>query len=210
LQILFKELLILENDTADKIIDTAIPLFAKKGFVAVTIREVADAAQINSSAISYYFKGKEGLYQAVLEKIFLPVAKLLQTVETTNRMRPIERLTIYAHNISTIHHERPSLARFVHSELANPTSCGETIIKKYISQLYQFVYLSLREGVDIGEFAPDLNLSHAAVSLAGIMNFYFLITPLVEDILMTEQSGEEYTTQALRIYLDGIKVKEHS
>lgn len=209
LQILIRELLIVENDTADKIIDTAIPLFAKKGFVAVTIREVADAAQINSSAISYYFKGKEGLYQAVLEKIFLPVAQLLQAVETMNKMRPIERLTIYAHHISIIHQERPSLARFVHSELANPTSCGETIIKRYIYQLYQFVYLALREGVDNGEFDPGLNINHAAVSLAGIMNFYFLITPLIGDFLMTEESGDEYTSQALRIYLDGIKVKEH-
>jgi len=198
-----------ERDTADKIIDTATPLFAKKGFVAVTIREVADAAQINSSAISYYFKGKEGLYQAVLKKIFLPVANLLKNVETMNKMEPIERLSIYAQNISIIHHQRPFLARFVHSELANPTPCGEALIKEYISQLYQFVYLSLREGVDTGAFAPDLNLNYATVSLAGIMNFYFLIAPLVEDILVSKQSGEEYTAQALRIYLDGIKVKEN-
>jgi len=199
-----------ENDTAAKIIDTAIPLFAKKGFTAVTIREVGDAAQINSSAISYYFQGKEGLYQAVLEKIFLPVAELLQTVETLSNSNPVERLAMYAHTIGKIHQEQPFLARFMHSELANPTPCGEIIIKKYISQLYQFVYSSLREGIDTGEFAQELNLSYAALSLAGIMNFYFLATPLIKEFVqLSEQSDQEYITQALRIYLNGIKDKEN-
>ncbi len=201
----------MENDTSDKIINCAIPLFAKKGFVAVTIREVADAAQINSSAISYYFNGKEGLYQAALEKIFSPVANLLKTVETMTTISPIERLTMYAQNIGIIHHECPCLARIIHSELANPTHSGERIIKKHISQLYQFAYLSLQEGVEIGEFDHNLNLSYATISLAGIMNFYFLATPLIKEFAqLSAHSDEEYITQALKIYLNGIKVKNNS
>ncbi|BBB90961.1 MAG TPA: TetR family transcriptional regulator [Methylomusa anaerophila] len=200
----------MEHDTAAKIINTAIPLFAKKGFVAVTIREVADAAQINSSAISYYFNGKEGLYHAALDKIFSPVTKLLSTVETMTAVKPVERLTLYARNIGTIHHECPFLARIIHSELANPTRCGEIIIKKYIAQLYQFACQSLREGIDSGEFSPDLNISYATISLAGIMNFYFLATPLIKEFAqLSEQSDEEYISQALRIYLNGIKVREN-
>lgn len=199
----------MENDTADRIIDTAIPLFAKKGFVAVTIREVADAAQINSSAISYYFKGKEGLYQAVLEKTFLPVATLLKTVVTMTDMKSIESLTTYAKNAAIIHRERPFLARFMNSELANPTPCGEAVIRKYISQLYQFLHAALRQGVDAGEIVPELNLGHAAISLAGIMNFYFIVTPLIKKFtVVSESSDEEYIMQALRIYLNGIRVKD--
>ena len=201
----------MEKDTADRIIDTAIPLFAKKGFVAVTIREVADAAQINSSAISYYFKGKEGLYQAVLEKTFLPVATLLKSVETMTSLKAIECLTTYAKSAAMVHRERPFLARFMNSELANPTPCGEAVIKKYISQLYQFLYASLCKGVETGEFAPELNLSHASVALAGIMNFYFLANPLIKEFtVVSESSDEEYIGQALRIYLNGIRVKENS
>ncbi|MBP2661553.1 MAG: transcriptional regulator, TetR family, partial [Firmicutes bacterium] len=177
----------MEHSTADKIMETAIPLFAKKGYVAVSIREVADAAQINSSAISYYFNSKEGLYQAALESNFLPVDKLLKSVDTMKDLNAIERLTIYAQNIVKLHREHPYLARFVNSELANPTPCGEEIIKKHISQLYQFVHSSLREGVAAGDFVPDLNLSYAAVSLAGIMNFYFLTAPVVDEFIVLSE-----------------------
>lgn len=201
----------MENDTADKIVNTAIPLFAQKGFVAVSIREIADAAQVNSSAISYYFKGKEGLYQAVLEKNFSPVDKLLKTVEKMNNLNTIERLTRYAQCVAIIHRESPFFARFMNSELANPTPCGEVVIQKYISQLYQFVQTSLREGVAAGLFVPELNLSYAAISLAGIINFYFIATPIIKDFaLLSESSDEEYIAQALRIYLNGIRVKDIS
>ncbi|AJQ29563.1 TetR/AcrR family transcriptional regulator [Pelosinus fermentans] len=199
----------MEYSTADKIMETAIPLFAKKGYVAVSIREVADAVQINSSAISYYFKSKEGLYQAALEANFSPVDKLLKSVETMNDLNAIELLTIYAQNIVKLHRKHPFLARFVNSELANPTPCGEKIIKKYISQLYQFVHSSLCKGVAAGDFAPDLNLSYAAVSLAGILNFYFLTTPVIKEfIVFSECSDEEYISQAIRIYLNGISIKK--
>lgn len=199
----------MENDTADKIIDTAIPLFAKKGFVAVSIREIADAAQVNSSAISYYFSGKEGLYQAVLEKTFLPVNHLLKKTETMNNVNAVERLTLYAQNIAIIHRDRPFLTRFMISELVNPTACGELVIKKYISQLYKFIYLSLSQGVEHGYFSADLNLNYATISMAGIMNFYFIATPLFKEFApLSEHSGEDYIVQALKIYLDGIKIKE--
>ena len=198
----------MENDTADKIIEAAIPLFAKKGFVAVSIREIADAAQVNSSAISYYFKGKEGLYQAVLEKNFSPLNELVKTAKALSSLTATERLTMYAKNIALIHHERPFLTRFMMSELANPTPCGAIVIKKNISQFYEFIYSSLRMGVNAGEFSQELNLSYATVSLAGIMNFYFIANPLLKQLTtLSENSGEDYTAQALNIYLNGIKIR---
>lgn len=198
----------MENDTADKIIEAAIPLFAKKGFVAVSIREIADAAQVNSSAISYYFKGKEGLYQAVLEKTFSPVKEFVRTTKALSSLTAIERLTMYAKNIAFIHHERPFLTRFMMSELANPTPCGSLVIKNNISQLYEFIYSSLRAGVDAGELSPDLNLSYATISFAGIMNFYFIANPLLKQLTtLSERSGEDFTAQALNIYLNGIRIR---
>ena len=157
----------MENDTADKMVDIALPLFAKKGFAAVSIREIADAARVNSSAISYYFKGKEGLYQAVLEKTFAPIAALLKTAKTMSSLNALERLTMYAQNIAVIHRQSPFLTRFMMSELANPTSCGELVIKKFISQLYHFIHLSLTDGVATGEFSPNLNLNYATMAPIG-------------------------------------------
>ncbi|WP_025897716.1 TetR/AcrR family transcriptional regulator [Sneathiella glossodoripedis] len=55
--------------TSEKILEVAMPLFAERPFDAVSTRQIAKLAGVNLSAISYHFGGKEGLYQAIFEKI---------------------------------------------------------------------------------------------------------------------------------------------
>ena len=48
----------------DKILLIALELFAELGFERTTVRQIAKKAQVNISAISYYFGDKVGLYRA--------------------------------------------------------------------------------------------------------------------------------------------------
>ncbi|MGE0632778.1 MAG: TetR family transcriptional regulator [Pseudobdellovibrionaceae bacterium] len=51
----------------ERLMEAATPLFAAKGLEGTTTREIAAAADLNVSLISYYFGGKEGLYRGILE-----------------------------------------------------------------------------------------------------------------------------------------------
>lgn len=48
----------------NKILLTALALFAEFGFERATVRQIAKLARVNISAISYYFGDKVGLYKA--------------------------------------------------------------------------------------------------------------------------------------------------
>ncbi|TXT35313.1 MAG: TetR family transcriptional regulator, partial [Comamonadaceae bacterium] len=48
-----------------RLLDAGLALFADKGFANTSTREIAQTAQVNVAAISYYFGDKEGLYRAV-------------------------------------------------------------------------------------------------------------------------------------------------
>jgi AcrR family transcriptional regulator len=53
--------------TRQKILDTALALFAERGLDAVSLSEINRAAgQRNSSALQYHFGGREGLLRAIL------------------------------------------------------------------------------------------------------------------------------------------------
>lgn len=41
----------------------ALKLFVEKGYDGTSIRDVADAANVNLAAISYHFGGKAGLHE---------------------------------------------------------------------------------------------------------------------------------------------------
>lgn len=52
------------EQSRERLLLTALALFAQHGFSKVSIRDIAEAAQTNVAAISYYFGDKAGLYRA--------------------------------------------------------------------------------------------------------------------------------------------------
>ena len=59
---------ILQDEVRDKIIKIAALIFSKYGFSKTTVDEIAKAARKGKSTIYYYFKSKEDIFQAVVEK----------------------------------------------------------------------------------------------------------------------------------------------
>ena len=55
--------------TKERILASATKLFAQKGFDGVGIREICKDAGANICMISYFWGGKEGLYQGILDDL---------------------------------------------------------------------------------------------------------------------------------------------
>lgn len=54
------------SDIRLRILDSALHVFAAKGFEATTIREITKRAGVNIAAVNYHFKSKAELFRAVL------------------------------------------------------------------------------------------------------------------------------------------------
>lgn len=188
----------------DKLLEVATPLFAMKGFAAVSIREIAAAAGMNSALISYHFGGKTGLYTAVLEKEFTRVRIMIDELKMRS-MSPRGRLKAYAERLGKLHSHSPYLLRLVTSELTTPTECFETVIKKTIADVAGFLMGVIDEGMEKGEFRRDVDAGNVAHALAGMINFYFISTPIVRGFMPDSDSRtENYIKQALAIFMEGL------
>jgi AcrR family transcriptional regulator len=55
-----------KTGTKEKIMDTAIDLFSRRGYEAVSMQEIADAVGIKKSSIYNHFKSKDQILQSVL------------------------------------------------------------------------------------------------------------------------------------------------
>src|SRR5690606_20508205 len=58
-----------DRSTPNAILGAAEQLFADKGYAATTIKDIATAASCNSALLYYYYKDKDGLYRAVLDRL---------------------------------------------------------------------------------------------------------------------------------------------
>jgi AcrR family transcriptional regulator len=67
------------EETRDFIIETAMRLFAERGYDGVSIRDITNALELTPGAIYYHFAGKKELYERVVEASFEQVMLLLTT-----------------------------------------------------------------------------------------------------------------------------------
>jgi len=60
-------------DTATRIILAAEALFAEQGFTETTMRQITAEADVNLAAVNYHFRSKQGLVNAVTERLMEPL-----------------------------------------------------------------------------------------------------------------------------------------
>lgn len=202
-------MIFLEKDLESKalLLEIAAGLFARKGFAAVSIREIALAAGVNSALISYYFNGKQGLYKAVLEGELSLVHLMLDRLKQTNP-DPETFLRGYAIGLAELHMERPTLLRLISAELTNPTECFEAVVRPRIKKIAGDITAAIAQGIEAGIFREDINPLLAALQLAGTVNFFFLVAPLANAFLESDGSHRQsrhYIEQALEVFLSGIR-----
>ncbi len=192
-----------ENDCRTNLIAAAIPMFAAKGLNGVSVRDIAREAGVNLSMISYYFGGKEGLYAAVLTDQFASLLK----IEDIDRMEvnTLQKFEMYVRAIVTRYREYPYLLRFYTSELTNPTPCFETIVKPAIKRVIEILITAFSKGFSHQEFRDNLHPVDSVLSLAGMINFYFLIEPVTEGLIDHSQNrDEELIRHIMDIFTRGV------
>ena len=62
------------------IIDAAIRLFARKGFVDASVADVAVEADVVATAVYYHFSGKEELFSAAVHRVFDSISAVVSDV----------------------------------------------------------------------------------------------------------------------------------
>ena len=68
------------TDTRQRLINAGLNLFGEHGFSATSTRMIAEEADANIAAIPYYFDGKRGLYEAVIDYISQRIESYIRPV----------------------------------------------------------------------------------------------------------------------------------
>lgn len=192
-----------DKDCRENIIASAIPLFAAKGLNGVSVRELASAAGVNLSMISYYFGGKEGLYAAILTEQFAILGKL-EEIEQMD-IDTLQKFELYVRATVSRYRKSPYLLRFYTSELTNPTACFETIVKPAIKKVVQMLLDTLTDGLTHEKFREGLDPADTVLALAGMINFYFLLEPATAELIdHAPERDEKLIRHIMDIFTRGV------
>jgi TetR/AcrR family transcriptional regulator len=166
--------------TRAAILAAAEERFARHGYVATRLEDVAAAVGVKRAALFYYFPDKQHLYDAVIEGAFGSlVARLDEAFSTpTSIAQRVERgVEAWVDAIAA----RPTLARLILRHAAEAEAHPTQGLFPATERLLRGGWLLFEQGRASGELKPlHDDPFHTASAVIGATVFYFVaLSPLV-------------------------------
>ena len=169
----------IKADKKNRIIQSAVMVFSQKGYASATVADIAARAEIGKGTIYEYFNSKEDLFFAVFEWYKTKTedaARVNLAVLGGSAASKLEALSISLigmweeiKDVFTLTMEFWSAS----STLQQPDRFKENFRKTY-QQFRSIVKSLILEGIERGEFRPDINSESVAAALVGAWDALFL------------------------------------
>ncbi len=166
----------------EKIFDTAVDLFARKGFNAVGIREISRSAGVNISMISYYYGSKNSLLISIIDHYFdtyhIPLLKKSMISD-----KPLcEKVTMLIHGLVDIMKEKPALAKVAIYELPFEISEIMECKLKKLSKIRSVIMENLFAGMDVDEKNKLKYMMIVGPALISMTTSYFMLSSVINAV----------------------------
>ena len=196
------------EDVRRELVEAAKQLFAARGFGEVGIREVARAAGVTPGMISYYFGGKQGLYEAMLDDVFEGlIARVRELGAASPRTTaPLEALIqMYIATISS----QPWVPALLLREVvtAGPAARAR-FVERFARRGLPLLQALFASEVQSGALRAELEPRLAVLSLAGMSVFPFLVHPVMGKVLgyeLDDAFAKRLADHTTRLFLDGVR-----
>ncbi|MBX9769472.1 MAG: TetR family transcriptional regulator, partial [Bdellovibrionales bacterium] len=153
------------------ILRSAKCIFSRLGFEGASVKAIASDSKSNVALVSYYFGGKEGLYQACLEEFGKSRSIAFHTILTAPQSATDFKfkLRLWMESFFQAHLEDPEIVRIFHREIVEELRMDRSVFEKYFVKIFEdrtgFI-VKARKG---GFIRQDVEPYFAATFLLGAM-----------------------------------------
>ena len=192
--------------TQSVILTAAEEEFAQHGFTAARTEAIAAKTGVAKSMIYYYFKDKEGLYQAVLERSHVDLLQTVQQLELEH-LSPEVALEQFLRALFDCVSRNPKLPTImIHEAIQNQ---GKYYKKSSSVSIDTILVKILEQGVTAGVFRP-LDPFHSAINIMGTCLFYFIGAGNIQQLpkskrLLSKAMLKQHTQEAITLVLAGVR-----
>jgi TetR/AcrR family transcriptional regulator len=162
-------------ETKALILKAAERIYAECGLAGARTDAIAAAAGVNKALLYYYFKSKEGLYQAVVGsqlKGFQEQARKVLSAKGPAGPILLRYVSYHFDFIGT----HPNYPRIFQRMMMEGDRALEQLIRNHSIPLKRRLVAVLERGMKSGEFRR-VDKNHAIISIAGLIVHYFNIAP---------------------------------
>ena len=161
-------------DTRQRLLDIAEQLFAERGFYGVSIAAIANEMGFTKQGVLHYFKSKEKLYGAILQRISDDFQERQTEAEQVFE-EPTERLKQFYSELAEPNDINTRRTRLLMRELLDNNSRATKAENWYLREFLEHLIGMVKAIEDLKKLSDEEALIFA-YQLLGAVN-YFLISP---------------------------------
>lgn len=164
-----------------RILEAALEVFGRKGRDGATMREIADRAGLQRPLVHYYFRTKDGLYEAVVRRVFDAfMASLGDALEQAPSFAETLRAFIatYVDHMSA---HRPVVGLLVNENLDGGSTFGKLLRDALAAPEPtppRIMIERIQRAVEEGEIRP-VDPRHTVLSIVSLCLFFLVTLPTV-------------------------------
>jgi TetR/AcrR family transcriptional regulator len=192
------------------LVEVARELFAEQGYAAVSMRRLAQAANVNPAMIGYYFGSKEGLYEAALDEAVTPMLARLRALVELPADQSVgihDFLDGYMRTVAA----NPWIPQLIVREvLSEGGKLRQRFIQQFASRGGALLLRLVSDQITAQRLRNDLDPRLAALALIGMALSPFISYPVAREVFGLEMNAElveRLISHNTRLFLEGAQAK---
>ena len=188
-----------EPNTRERLLETAIGMFADKGYAGTSVREIVEQAGVSKPVLYYYFQSKEGLFLAILEMAEnLQTELLARILESAGDV--LERLLLLYRQIYAGIAGNRNLYKMIYGLIYGPPQgAPDYDLTRYHRHMFDAIRNIYNAGIDSGE-VKKVVADEAAYLILSLIDFC-----LHMDQAQPQLSDPKRPERLLRLAFQGIE-----
>jgi AcrR family transcriptional regulator len=157
------------NPAEQRLLESALVLFARKGYEGTSVREIIEAARVTRPVLYYYFENKEKLFVRLVEAVFAYMTAYCEEVYARfegcrTRLVELARRTFAGAEMY------PDAVRLLLQVLFVPCSASPSLnYEQLLRGRFDIIESIMRDGIESGEL-PGGEPKALALAFAGLMD----------------------------------------
>lgn len=174
------------NEAENKLLESALKLFAEKGYEGTSIREIIEGAGVTRPVLYYYFENKEDLFSRLVESQFAQLAAKIEEVKR-QPISCVERLKGIIQIEFELAETNPDALGLILQVFFSPPGQGPALDKEKLAHMrFRHIEDIMFEGLDKGEFSGGDGQSLALV-FQGIMDMHVMAKSNRPETVLTSE-----------------------
>lgn len=161
--------------TANRILDAAEALFARNGYEATSLRDIAAEAGIQQPGLYKHFASKEDLYRQVYERALRPMTDLMDQLLTG----PDDGFDELANRMTDLLADHPTIARLLVRAVVSSDTQPDLVALDWLDRVVGY---GRKLSEKAGEAASGDLLAVQIVAIFNILFGFFWASPLLESL----------------------------